>query len=113
MLRRLGIAGVVGAALVAAATAFAPAAHANGNVGFSVSIGAPGFAATVGNPPWAAGYVAPYYAPYYYRPYYAPAPVVIRRWSIRPPTWRGQSWSGRTITITTIGPTTIAGGSAT
>lgn len=75
MLSRLSLAGAVGTALIAAAAAFAPAAHANGNVGFSVSIGAPGFAATVGNVPYAGFGYAPYYRPYW-RPVVVPAPVV-------------------------------------
>ena len=63
----------VATALVAAAAAFAPAAHAS-RVGFNVSIGGPGYAVTFGD--------RPYYRPYrhYYRPAYAPvyvAPPVV------------------------------------
>jgi len=71
----------VAAALVAAATAFAPAAHAN-RVGFNVTIGGPGYAVTFGDRPYF------HYRPYYYRPapvyvappiVYAPPPRVVYR----------------------------------
>ena len=45
----------VATALVAAAAAFAPAAHAS-RIGFDVSIGGPGYAVTFGD--------RPYYRPY-------------------------------------------------
>lgn len=79
MLRRISLAGAVGTALIAAAAGFAPAAHANSNVGFSVSIGAPGFAATVGNAPYAGFGYGPFYGPFYgpyWRPAVVPVPVV-------------------------------------
>ena len=57
----------LGTALIAAAAAFAPAAHAGG-VGFNVSIAGPGYGVAFGN--------APYYGhPHHYRPYYRPAYV--------------------------------------
>ena len=80
----------VGAALAAAAFAFAPAAKA-GQVAFNVSIGGPGYAVSVGNAPYYGGYRHGYRGHRYYRPapvyvappviyrpapvYYAPAPV--------------------------------------
>jgi len=81
----------VGTALIAAAAAFAPAAHAD-RVGFNVSIGGPGYGVSFGNAPyrygghhyrpyWSAAYIAPpvVYAPpvYYPAPVYT-APVVYR-----------------------------------
>ena len=105
--RTLNIA--LGTALVAAAAAFAPAAHAD-RVGFNVSIGGPGYGVSFGNAPywgghhhrhhyrpyrhyrphWRAAYYYDYYAPpvVYYRaprvvyraPYYvAPRPVIVHR----------------------------------
>jgi hypothetical protein len=76
----------VGTALVGATALFSTAASAGGNVGWSVSIGAPGFAVSAGQPFYGAPY-RPYYKPYYYRPapvyrphyrpyYYPPRPVV-------------------------------------
>ena len=41
----------VGAALVAGAAAFAPAAHAD-RIGFNVSIGGPGYALSFGDAPY-------------------------------------------------------------
>ena len=106
----------IGASLLAAATAFAPAAHA-GNVAWSVSIGGPGFAVAAGQPGYGGAYYGGnryYGAPYhrYYRswyrpvavlppvpyvppqvvfPYYAPAPVVVapapRVYAPRPIAW--------------------------
>jgi hypothetical protein len=65
----------IASALVAAALAFAPAAHAS-RVGFDVSIGGPGYAVTFGTP-----YVRHYYrpAPVYVAPpvVYAPPPAVV------------------------------------
>ena len=61
----------LGASLVAAVAAFAPAAQAGG-VGFSLSIGGPGYAVSVGAP---LPYYRPYYAPYW-RPVYVAPPVV-------------------------------------
>lgn len=76
----------IGTALVAAAAAFAPAAHAE-RVGFNVSIGGPGYAVSFGNAPyfgayrpyhygprWRAAYVAPRVV--YAQPVVYPAPVV-------------------------------------
>ena len=71
----------LGTALVAAAAAFAPAAHAGG-IGFNVSIGGPGYGVAFGNAPywrghhrpyWSAAYIAP---PVVYAPPYYSAPVV-------------------------------------
>lgn len=62
----------IGAALVAAATAFAPAAHAD-RIGFNVSIGGPGYGVSFGDMPY-RGY-RPYYR-HYWGPAYVPAPVV-------------------------------------
>ena len=59
----------LGTALVGAAAMFSTAASAGGNVGWSVSIGAPGFAVTAGQP---AYYGAPY------RPYYRLRTIVRR-----------------------------------
>lgn len=66
---------VLGTVLVAAVTAFAPAAHAS-RVGFNVSIGGPGYGIAFGDAPY-WGY-RPYYRPAYYpRPViYAPPRVV-------------------------------------
>jgi hypothetical protein len=67
-------------AAVACAGAFAALPAQAGNVGWSVSIGAPGFAIAAGEP-WGGWGYRPYrygYAPYY-RPWvstYVPAPVV-------------------------------------
>jgi hypothetical protein len=85
----------IGTALVAAAAAFAPAAHAE-RVGFNVSIGGPGYAVSFGNAPyfrayrpyyhgprWRAAYVAPrtVYAPpvVYTAPVVYPVPRVVYR----------------------------------
>ena len=100
----------IGASLLVAATAFAPAAHA-GNVAWSVSVGGPGFAVAAGQPGYGGAYYGNRYygAPYrpYYRswyrpvavlppppvvlPYYAPAPVVVapaaRVYAPRPIAW--------------------------
>jgi hypothetical protein len=69
----------VAATLVGGAALFSTAASAGGNVGWSVSVGAPGIAVTAGAPAY-GGYGRGYGAPYrpYYRPYYRPAPVVYR-----------------------------------
>jgi|SoiMethySBSTD1v2_1073268.scaffolds.fasta_scaffold221351_3 hypothetical protein len=83
MLRRtLTTAALAAAAVVG--TLAAPAAQA-GNVGWSVSIGAPGIGVTVGQP-YGYGYAPAYYGPravyapyrpyYGYRPYYPPVPYV-------------------------------------
>jgi hypothetical protein len=66
MLRRKALIAAVGATLAVAGLAVAPAAEANGHVGFSVSIAGPGYA---------VGFGQPYYAPYY-RPAYVAPPVV-------------------------------------
>ena len=59
-------------ALVAAAAAFAPAAHAD-RIGFNVSIGGPGYGVAFGNAPyWGHRY---YYRPAW-RPVYVAPPVV-------------------------------------
>lgn len=64
----------VGAALVAGATVFAPAAHAGG-VGYNVSIGGPGYAVSVGNGPyWGYG---PYHRHYWRAPYVTPRVVYV------------------------------------
>jgi len=55
----------LGTALVAAAAAFAPAAHAD-RIGFDVSIAGPGYGVTFGN--------APYWG---HRHYWRPAPVYL------------------------------------
>ena len=83
----------LGTALVAAAAAFAPAAHAD-RIGFNLSIGGPGYGVAFGNGPywhgshhyrpyWSAAYVAPpvvYTPPYYYSaPVVYPAPRVVYR----------------------------------
>lgn len=71
----------VGTALVGAAALFSTAASAGGNVGWSVSIGAPGIAVTAGQPVYYGAPYRPYYRPHYtpyYRPYYRPAPIVYR-----------------------------------
>lgn len=80
----------LGTALVAAAAAFAPAAHAGG-IGFNVSIGGPGYGVAFGNAPywrghhrpyWSAAYIAPpvvYAPPYYSAPVVYPAPRVVYR----------------------------------
>ena len=76
----------VGTALVGAAALFSTAASAGGDVGWSVSIGAPGLAVSAGQPYYGAPY-RPYYKPHYYRPapvyrshyrpyYHSPRPVV-------------------------------------
>ena len=70
-----------GTALVAAAAAFAPTAHAD-RVGFNVSIGGPGYAVSVGNGPY-WGY-RPYYRPHYPRHYWR-APYVAPRVVYVPP----------------------------
>jgi hypothetical protein len=91
MLHRKPVVVAVGAALAAAAFAFAPAAKAGSHVGFNVSIGGPGYAVSVGNAPYYGGYRHGYRGHRYYRPapvyvappvvyrpapvYYAPAPV--------------------------------------
>jgi hypothetical protein len=75
----------IGTALLAAAAAFAPAAHAD-RVGFNVSIGGPGYGVSFGNAPYWGGYrYRPYWGPAYVAPpvVYAPpvyyrAPVVYR-----------------------------------
>ena len=65
----------LGTALLAAAAAFAPAAHAD-RIGFNVSIGGPGYAVSFGNAPyWAHRHYRHYYRPYW-RPVYA-APRVV------------------------------------
>jgi hypothetical protein len=76
----------LGATLIGAAALFSSAASAGGNVGWSVSIGAPGFAVSAGAPAYGRGFVGPAYygTPYrpYYRPYYRPvviAPPVVYR----------------------------------
>jgi hypothetical protein len=62
----------VASALVAAAAAFAPAAHAD-RIGFNVSVGGPGYGVTFGNVPgWGPRYYAP--APVYVAP---PPPRVV------------------------------------
>jgi hypothetical protein len=59
----------IGAALLAAAAAFAPAAHAE-RVGFNVSIGGPGYGVSFGNGPYWRG---SHYGSHYYRPYWSAA----------------------------------------
>ena len=78
MSRRILLASAL-AGTLAVGLAAAPAASA-GNVGWSVSIGAPGVVVNAGAPAygyWGPGY-RPYYRPYYprYRPVYVPPPVV-------------------------------------
>jgi hypothetical protein len=84
---RTTLAAALGAVGLAAAAAYAPAAHAD-RVGFNVTIGGPGYAFNIGNYGYGYGYYAPppVVAPYvpYYRSYYAPAPVVVRPY----PVWR-------------------------
>lgn len=70
----------VASAIVAAAAAFAPAAHAS-RVGFDVSIGGPGYAVTFGTPYYYhhhRHFYRPAYGPVYIAPpvVYAPPPVV-------------------------------------
>ena len=72
MLRRFSHT-ALGAALIAGAAMFAPAAHAGGGVGFNVSIGGPGYAFSVGNAPY-YGYRHHHYHPYVAA--YAAPPVV-------------------------------------
>ena len=91
----------IGTLLVGAAAAFAPAASANGNVGWSVSVGVPGLAITAGQPAYFGAPYRPYYRPYYrpvvvappvvYHPYayYAPAPVPYRYLTPRPVVYAG------------------------
>jgi hypothetical protein len=88
----------IGAALLAAAAAFAPAAHAE-RVGFNVSIGGPGYGVSFGNGPYWRG--SHYYRPYWSAAYLAPpvvysAPVVgdpsttgteARPWPAGAPAW--------------------------
>jgi len=82
MLRRTALIAAVGAVLTAGALAAAPA-HANGHVGFSVSVGGPGYAVGFGNAPYYGSYYAPayvaptYVAPTYYAPAYGPAPAYV------------------------------------
>jgi hypothetical protein len=74
MSRRILIASAL-AGTLAIGLAAAPAAS-GGNVGWSVSIGAPGVVVNAGAP--AYGYWGPAYRPYYprYRPVYVAPPVV-------------------------------------
>lgn len=76
----------IGTLLVATAAAFAPAASANGNVGWSVSIGVPGLAVTAGQPAFGPWFGAPFRPvgrsvvvapPVVYRPWLTPVPVVV------------------------------------
>ena len=67
----------LGTALLAAAAAFAPAAHAD-RVGFNVSIGGPGYDVTFGNAPY-WGHRAYWGHPYYYRHHWRPAYVYAPR----------------------------------
>ena len=85
MLHRKPVVVALGAALAAAAFAFAPAANAE-QVGFNVSIGGPGYAVSVGNAPYYGGYRHGYHGHRYYRPapvyvapriVYRPAPVYV------------------------------------
>jgi hypothetical protein len=85
----------IGTLLAGAAASFAPAASANGNVGWSVSVGVPGVAISAGQPAYYGAPYRPYYRPHYrpvvvappvvYRPYayYAPTPVPYRYYAPR------------------------------
>ena len=76
MLRRKGLIAAVGAALLAASAAFAPAAHAHDRVGFNVSIAGPGYGVTFGNAPVYYGPRHWHHRPHW-RPVYVPPPVYV------------------------------------